>query len=153
MEFANEWLWLIFIAIGLSFAILELLVGVDTGFDLVIIGSVCIIGGLVTWPTSSWIITVIVISILSMTYVVLGRKYVHGRLLIKEEKTNVDKIIGKTGIVLQRIEEHSDGLVKVGYEEWRAKAPQSISEGEEVIVTAITGVTLTVKKNNGGTTT
>ncbi len=150
MEFANEWLWLIFLATGLVFVIMELLMGVDTGLDLVILGSVFVIGGLVTWPTGSWIITAIVISVLSVAYLFLGRKYIHRRMLVREEKTNIDTIVGKNGIVLRQITEHSQGLVKVGYEEWRAQSAEDIQEGMEIIVTGISGVTLTVQKKDGG---
>jgi len=150
LEFANEWLWLIFLATGLVFVIMELLMGVDTGLDLVILGSVFVIGGLVTWPTGSWIITAIVISVLSVAYLFLGRKYIHRRMLVREEKTNIDTIVGKNGIVLRQITEHSQGLVKVGYEEWRAQSAEDIQEGMEIIVTGISGVTLTVQKKDGG---
>lgn len=151
MDFADEWLWVIFVAAGLLLAILELLVGVDTGLDMVIIGSAFIVGGLVTLPAESWIITVVVVSAIAAAYVLFGRKYVHQRLLVKEEKTNVDKIIGQTGVVLKPISDNTDGLVKIGYEEWRARSNESINEGVEVVVTGIEGVTLTVSKTNGGT--
>ncbi len=150
MEFADSWLWLIILAAGMVFIILELLIGVETGLDLVIVGSVFVIGGLVTWPTESWIVTAIVVSLISLAYLVFGRKYVHSRMLVKEEKTNIDAIVGKTGIVLQPITAHSQGLVKVGYEDWRASANEDIPEGDEIVVRDITGVTLSVEKKNGG---
>ena len=150
MDFADEWLWLIFVVAGLLLAILELMVGVDTGLDMVIIGSAFIIGGLVTLPAESWIITVVVVSVIAAAYVLFGRKYVHRRMLVKEEKTNVDTLIGKTGIVLKSISDNTDGLVKVGYEEWRARSTEVLDEGVEVVVTGIEGVTLTVNKRNGG---
>jgi len=150
LEFADSWIWLIFLAVGLVFVIMELMMGVDTGLDLMILGSVFVIGGLVTWPTGSWIVTAVVISVLSVLYLVLGRRYVHSRMLVKGEKTNVDTLVGKTGIVLKLVSEHSQGLVKVGYEEWRAQASEEIPEGTEIIVKGISGVTLTVQKNVGG---
>jgi len=151
LDFADEWLWVIFVAAGLLLAILELLVGVDTGLDMVIIGSAFIIGGLVTLPAESWIVTVAVVSAIAAAYVLFGRKYVHRRLLVKEEKTNVDKIVGQTGTVLKPISDNTDGMVKVGYEEWRARSNEALNEGVEVMVTGIEGVTLTVNKTNGGT--
>ena len=150
MEFANDWLWLIFVGAGLFLAVLELLVGVDTGLDMVIVGSVFVIGGLATWPFESWVITLVVVSVVSIIYVVGGRKYVHRRMLVKAEKTNIDTIIGKKGSVLKEISASNDGLVKIGYEEWRARAGEVISEGQDVVVTGIEGVTLRVKKSNGG---
>lgn len=150
MDFADEWLWVIFVAAGLLLAILELLVGVDTGLDMVIIGSAFVIGGLVTLPFESWIVTVVVVSVIAAGYVLFGRKYVHRRMLVKEEKTNIDTIVGKTGNVLKAINENADGLVKIGYEEWRARSGEAIDQGVEVVVMGIEGVTLIVNKKDGG---
>ena len=129
MEFADSWLWLIFLSVGLVLVIMELLIGVDTGLDLVILGSVFIIGGLATWPAESWLITTAIICVLAIVYLLLGRKYVHRRLLFMEEKTNVDTIVGMSGFVLSPITGEEAGLVKVGYEEWRARADEEIGEG------------------------
>ena len=43
--FFDSWAWLIFIAAGLVLIILELLVGIDTGLDLVFIGTAFVLGG------------------------------------------------------------------------------------------------------------
>jgi len=150
MEFSDLWLWLIFVAVGLFFVLLELILGVETGLDLVFIGSIFIIGGLVTWPFNSWVLTVIVTSIVCVAYVALGRRYVHRWTLVKKAKTNIDAIIGRQGIVVNSIANNVDGLVKVGYEQWRARAEEDIKEGDEIVVTGISGVTLTVEKIKGG---
>ena len=150
MEFADSWLWLILLATGLFLVVLEVLIGVDTGLDLAITGSVFIIGGLITWPFESWVITAIVVSAISSAYLILGRRYVHHRMSFNGEKTNIDTIIGQTGVVLEPIHQNNQGLVKVNYEEWRARATEDIEQGDEVTVTSITGVTLTVEKIKGG---
>ncbi len=150
MEFADSWLWIVFLSVGLVMIIMELLVGVDTGLDLVILGSVFVIGGLATWPSTSWIVTAAVISALSVVYLFLGRKYVHHQLQFKDDKTNIDTIIGMSGLVRRPITESTPGSVMVGYEEWRARSDEEIGEGEEIIVTDVSGVTLTVEKKNGG---
>ena len=148
--FANSWLWLIFIIAGLVFALLELLVGMDTGLDLVFIGSAFVVGGLVTWPFHSWVLTAVVTGVICVLYVVLGRRYVHKRITVGKSRTNVDAIIGKKGIVLKAITKSSDGVVKVGYEQWKARAEEDIAEGNEIVVTEISGATLVVEKNRGG---
>ncbi|MDD5093255.1 MAG: NfeD family protein [Dehalococcoidia bacterium] len=147
MEFLDSWLWLIFIVAGLFLAILELLIGVDTGLDLVIMGSAFVIGGLVTWPADSWVLTAVIVSLLSLAYVAFGRRYIHRRMLVKEERTNIDALIGMQGTVLKAISENVDGLVKVGHEEWRARAEGQIAEGIGIEVTGISGVTLLVTKS------
>ena len=68
----------------------------------------------------------------------------------KSEKTNIDVIVGKTGRVTKAVTPDDGGQVKVGYEEWRAKADEEIAAGEKVEVVAVSGVTLTVKKIEGG---
>ena len=60
ISFADSWLWLIFVGAGLLFILLELILGVETGFDLVFIGSAFILGGLITWPFHSWVLSLIV---------------------------------------------------------------------------------------------
>jgi membrane protein implicated in regulation of membrane protease activity len=150
LEFLNNWLWLISVLVGLMLAVVELFIGVEAGLDLVIIGSAAVIGGLVTWPFKSWVLTVIVVCAISSAYVVFGRKYVHHRMQVKETRTNIDTIVGQSGIVLKAITKNVDGLVRVGYEEWKARAEEEIGEDAEVTVTGVTGVTLTVKKENGG---
>ena len=145
-----DWLWLVFVIVGLLFVLLELIVGVEAGLDLVVIGSAFILGGLVTWPFHSWLLTVIVTSIICVAYVALGRRYVHRWTMVSKAKTNIDAIIGRQGIMLKSIAKNVDGLVKVGNEQWRARAEDDIKEGEEIVVTSINGVTLIVKKIEGG---
>ena len=148
--FADSWLWLIIVVAGLVFAAIELFVGIDTGLDLVCIGSAFVIGGLVTWPFHSWVLTVIIVGVISIVYLALGRRYVHRWTAVRQSRTNIDAIIGKRGIVLRSIPRNDYGLVKVGYEQWRARAEEEIDEGVEIVVTGISGATLEVKKAEGG---
>jgi membrane protein implicated in regulation of membrane protease activity len=150
LSFGDSWAWLIFIGIGLALAIMELLIGVDTGFDLVSIGSAFILGGLVTWAFHSWVLTLVVTLIICTAYVAIGRRYVHRWTAVRKQITNVDAIIGKKGTVIQPVIPNAFGLVKVGNEEWRARAETHIGKDEQIVVTEINGVTLTVKKTEGG---
>jgi membrane protein implicated in regulation of membrane protease activity len=88
--------------------------------------------------------------VIFVLYVFLGRKYVHKWTAVKLEKTNIDAVIGSSGIVFGTLAKCSVGRVKVGNERWRAKAQEDISEGNEIVVTGVTGTTLTVKKYEGG---
>ncbi|MFC1978975.1 NfeD family protein [Chloroflexota bacterium] len=150
MEFAHDWMGPIFAGMGLILIILEM-AGLEMEFDLIIIGSAFAIGGLITWPFQNWIATVVVVCVLLAIYIAVGRAYIHRRWLAhKEEKTNIDTIIGKKGRVKTAITQDDEGQVKVGYEDWRARADEDIAEGEEVEIVSISGVTLTVKKYEGG---
>jgi membrane protein implicated in regulation of membrane protease activity len=148
--FADTWFWLIFVGVGLFLILLELIIGIDTGLDLVFIGSAFIIGGLVTWPFGSWILSLIIVAIICVAYVFIGRRYVHRWTAVKQERTNIDAIIGKRGIVLENIARNADGRVRVGNERWRARSDVEIGEGEEIIVTAVSGTALIVEKAEGG---
>jgi len=145
--FFNSWLWAIFVAGGLLMVLLELIIGVETGFDLVVIGSLLIISGLVTSFIDIWWITAVCASILCLIYVVAGRRYVHKlRQWRTEIKTNIDAIIGETGYVIKAITINTDGSVKVRGQLWRARAQENINNGEEIVVNDIVGTTLIVKK-------
>ena len=150
MEFPDLWLWLIFVIIGFLLVLLELIVGVETGLDLVFIGSAFILGGLVTWPADSWVLTIIVTGAICIIYVAVGRRYVHRWTAVGKAKTNIDAIIGQQGIVLKSISKNADGLVKIGTEQWRARADEDIKEGDEIVVASVSGVTLIVNKTEGG---
>ena len=67
----------------------------------------------------------------------------------KPEPTNADRYIGKTAVVLQPIDnEKAQGMALVDNQKWTARSDDGkpIPEGEHVIVTAIEGVKLIVKK-------
>ncbi len=146
----DGWAWLFFIGAGLVLIILELFLGIDTGLDLVFIGTAFVLGGLITLGMKSWAWTALVSGVICLAYVFLGRRYIHRKTAVKAEKTNIDTIIGKTGVVEQDIELDKEGMVKVGYEQWRARALESLKKGEEITVTGVNGVTLNVKKAEGG---
>ena len=148
--FVDSWLWLIFVAVGLGLVLMELLLGIETGLDMVFIGSAFILGGLITVAFGSWVWTAVISGGICVIYVFMGRRYVHRRIAVQGEKTNIDTIVGKNGTVRKDITAHEWGVVKVGMEEWRAKADEEIKEGEEITVTGISGVTVNVKKAEGG---
>ncbi len=150
MVFANEWVWMIFIIIGMVMILLELIVGIDTGLDMVFLGSAFILGGLISWPLHSWILTVVITCVICIAYIALGRKYIHKWTAGKKTKTNIDAIIGQRGLVIKKITPTTDGRVKVRNEEWKARANREIPDGEEIVVTAVSGVTLIVEKTTGG---
>jgi len=52
--------------------------------------------------------------------------------------------------VLKNIAKNFDGRVKVGNERWRARAEEDIKEGDEIVVTSVSGATLIVEKTKGG---
>jgi len=138
--------WMIFVAIGLVMVLLELVVGVDAGLDLVILGTAFMVGGLVGLPFKSWVVPLIATGGISVVYLAVGRRYVHRWTAVRTSKTNIDAIIGRTGFVVQGIARDAHGRVKVGVEDWRACAAEDIEEGAKVVVTDVNGVTLVVER-------
>ena len=68
-------------------------------------------------------------------------------LKVGTQKTNVDALIGKTGLVVMDISEHKSGQVKVKGQIWTAvsESGEYIKENTEVVIVAIEGVKLVVK--------
>ncbi len=118
--FVDQWAWLIVLGLGLVLIILELLLGVDTGLDLVFIGTAFGLGGLITFAFHSWAWTLIASGVICVLYVIIGRRHIHKRTAVKLSRTNFDAVIGRSGAVKKDIGPGQDGLVKVDNEEWRA---------------------------------
>jgi len=146
--FPDLWLWLIFVIIGLLLILLELVVGGE--LDMVFVGSAFLLGGLVAWLTHSWLWALIVTIIICIAYVAIGRRYIHRWTAVKKTKTNIDAIIGRTGIVLKSIARNYDGRVRVGNERWKARSEENINNGDKIVVTGVSGATLIVEKTKGG---
>lgn len=64
----------------------------------------------------------------------------------KDIKTNLDRVIGMTGIVTEEITKTSIGEIKVDGKRWSAISTEKIPVGDNVIVESIDGVKLKVKK-------
>ena len=63
-----------------------------------------------------------------------------------EQKTNIDALVGKRGLVLEAVDRHS-GRIKLSGEEWSARSfSDSFKEGEEVVVARIDGATAIIEE-------
>jgi membrane protein implicated in regulation of membrane protease activity len=129
-----------FVIVGLFLVGLELLVGVATGFDLVLIGFSLVSGGLVGNFFGDWRIAVFVSGFLSILYVVVGRSFVKKWLMVVTEKTNIDNLIGRSGEVVK------ERQVKVAGEVWRAEGIAKWKKGDKIKVISVEGVSLKVKR-------
>lgn len=61
-------------------------------------------------------------------------------------KTNIDRVVGMSGIVTEEITKNTVGEVKVDGKKWSAMSTKKIPIGTEVIVDEIDGVKLKVHK-------
>jgi membrane protein implicated in regulation of membrane protease activity len=136
----------LFVIAGLLLVLAELLVGIQTGFDLVLIGSILIVSGFVGILLDNVVLMLILASVLSVLYIAVGRNKIRQRITTVTKKTNIDKLIGAGGVVVRSITPDTAGLVRVNDEDWRASAEEVLYEKDSIIVEGIEGVTLIVRK-------
>ena len=131
------------VILGLGLVMMELVIGIDAGLDLVVIGSILILSGLLGTVTSLTA-TLVAAMALAVLYFIFGRKMIKTHLVVTTEKTNIDKLIGKSGIVIRSITPDTPGLVRIDDEDWRANAAETLFEKDKIVVESIEGVTLKV---------
>lgn len=145
---ALPWNWVLIVA-GALLILVEIAFGGFAGFDLVLIGSAFVVGGGLGLLFHSATLGTIVASALCVGYVVLGRRWVRARIQPRHAATNVDALIGKQGIVVQRIAPHAAGQVRVNDEIWRAELAPDVQGALEpsavITVSGMSGVTLQVR--------
>jgi len=134
----------VLIILGVLAIIVEIILGAATGFELLIIGIVFVIGGGVGMLTGSMMIAIGTITALILGYVFFGRKMIKQALNVTTSKTNIDSIIGKQGMVVEPINPDKPGQIKHEGEIWRAEADKVIVKGKKVKIISVSGVTLKV---------
>jgi membrane protein implicated in regulation of membrane protease activity len=144
----SNWVnWLLVIA-GIICVIGELALGAVTGFDLALVGAALVVGGGIGLLASSANIGMLSAAGVALLYFALFRSWLKSKLTVRDQASNVDAVLGKTGVVTKRIAPRDTGLVKVGTEEWRAELAQGDESAREVgatiTVNSVEGVTLKV---------
>ena len=61
-------------------------IGVETGFDLVMLGSALVLGGLLTSFADSWLATAICASLFCVLYVGIGRRYIRAKMKLRDTR-------------------------------------------------------------------
>ena len=142
------WNWVLLLA-GVLLILVEVALGGFAGFDLVLIGSAFVLGAAIGLLLHSPVTGFLAASLLCIAYIALGRRWVRERMRARHTPTNVDAIVGRTGLVTARVAEHEPGLVKVRDEIWRAVpapgAQAPFEPGREITVAGVDGVTLQVR--------
>jgi len=140
--------WLLIIG-GIVCVIVELALGAMTGLDLALIGGSLAIGGGIGFLAGSEKIGLLAAGGLALVYLAIFRTWLKAKLTVKNHPSNIDAIVGRTGVVTKRIALHEPGMVKVGDEVWRAElanAGEAARDlGAEVKVESVEGVTLRVR--------
>lgn len=107
-------------------------------------GSLC--AYVTTCFTDNILIQLIVFVVTTLISLFLTKPLLEKYLKVGKEKTNVDRIIGKTAVVTKDIKKHEYGRVKVDGKSWMATSEKNIKEGTEVEVLQIEGAKLIVKE-------
>jgi membrane protein implicated in regulation of membrane protease activity len=140
--------WMLVIG-GAAAILAELVLGVESGFDLVLLGVCVAAGGGLGLVFASPAAGLFSAGALALIYLAFLRRAVRLKMTVKDQPSNVDAIVSRTGVVVVRIAPHSAGQVKVGDEIWRAEllaADQAAKEvGQTVTVEAVEGVTIKVR--------
>jgi membrane protein implicated in regulation of membrane protease activity len=140
--------WLLVIG-GIVCVIVELALGAMTGFDLALVGGSLAVGGGIGLFVGSEKVGLFAAGGLALVYLAVFRSWLKSSLTVKNHRSNVDAIVGRTCVVTKRIAPYEPGMVKVGDEVWRAELAVSgepaRDPGTEVKVESVEGVTLRVR--------
>jgi membrane protein implicated in regulation of membrane protease activity len=135
----------ILIILGIIAIIVEIILGAATGFELLVIGIVFILGGGVGMLTGSIQMAIGSIIVLILGYIFFGRSRIKNALHITTKTTNSDRIIGKQSKVVAPIPAGEYGQVKIDGEVWRATSVKNHKIGDTVTIESISGVTVSVE--------
>lgn len=105
-----------------------------------------IISLVLSFFVNSFIIQFAVFVILGIILLITTKPILEKTVESKKEKTNLDRVIGMTAIVTEPIKRNVIGEVKVDGKRWSAISSKKIEVDEEVVVEAIDGVKLIVRK-------
>jgi len=136
--------WLI---IAILFFIIEILTPGVFLFSCFSIGAV--LAAIVSLFSKSLILQCVIFAITSVLSIYFLRPLLMKLLVPLTIKSNVDKLVGSTGIVVEKIDgKKVMGIVKVNNELWRAVAENNevINVDEEIVVLKVEGAHLVVKK-------
>ncbi|QQS44402.1 NfeD family protein [Candidatus Roizmanbacteria bacterium] len=136
----------VLIILGIAAIIIEIIIGAATGFELLVLGVVFILGGIVGMLTDSMPFALTTVVLLTLAYIFFARRLIQQSLHITTKKTNVESIIGKTARVVGDITPDEPGQVKIDGEVWRAEADSEFSKGDTVTIRSVSGVTVKVEK-------
>ena len=137
--------WVFWLIIILFLAVLEVLT-----VNLVSIWFIAsaMVSLVISFFVDSFYIQFLVFGVLGIILMITTRPLLNKYIKPKTEKTNLDRVIGMHGVVTEEIKRNVVGEVKVDGKRWSAIATKKISVGEEVVIEAIDGVKLKVRKED-----
>ncbi|WP_426007536.1 NfeD family protein [Paenarthrobacter sp. NyZ202] len=150
-----EWLgenwWALWLTVFLAFAVVEMLT-LDLFF--IMLGGGALAGLIADFAGADLWLQIVIFSVVSLLMIAFVRpvalKHLHKGPA--EQRTNIDRLIGQSAVVLEAVTGTS-GLVKIGGDVWSARSTNGILDaGATVRVTRIEGATAVVASTAGDTT-
>ena len=105
-----------------------------------------IVALIVSFFIGDFTIQLAIFVILGTIFLFTTRKTLNKFLKEKTTKTNIDRIVGMTGIVTEDIDKNKIGAVKVDGKEWSAYADKKIEKGKNIKVLEINSTKLRVEE-------
>ena len=143
----EQYMWIIWLVLFVSMVIVEAagpsLVSIWFAFGALIALLVSFIPGVAWWV--ELIVFVVVAGACLLLVRPLARKYLRGQIV----KSNADSLIGKKGMLLEKIDAFHRGAVQIGDVKWTAVGideNSKIEEGKVVEIIAISGNKLIVRE-------
>ena len=135
--------WIIWLIIIIALTVLEI---ATIGLVSVWFIASGIVALILSFFVDSFYIQFAVFVVLGIMLLITTRPILTKFIVPKKSKTNLDRVIGMTGVVTEKITKNEVGEVKVDGKRWSAVAKSKIDVGEEVIIKDIDGVKLIVEK-------
>ncbi len=130
------------LSIVVALAILEIATVNLVSIWFVVSGIIAMITSLFT---DNILIQASIFIIFGIIFMLLTKKIIK-KIIPDKEKTNLDRIIGMTGIVISKITKNKPGEVKVDGKIWTAISNTTINENEPVKILEINSTKLKVEK-------
>ena len=105
-----------------------------------------LVTSLVSLYTANTVILLAVFTLVSLLLLLITKPVVEKLKVKKVVATNLDQVIGKTGVVTEPIVKDKIGEVKVLGKRWSAYSDREISKDKKVKILSISGVKLNVEE-------
>lgn len=136
-------LWMIWIIVILILTVLEIS---TVGLVSIWFIASALVSLILSFFIESFYIQFAVFVVLGIILLITTRPLLAKFIKPKKSSTNLDRVVGMTGIVTEEISKNTVGEVKVDGKKWSAISNKKIAEGQEVIIKDIQGVKLIVEK-------
>ena len=135
--------WLVWLIIVILLTLIEVATVNLTTIWFVVSGVIALI---ISLFVDNYILQFGIFVILGVILLITTKPFLTKFLKQHKVKTNIDRIIGMTGVVTEKIEKNKDGEVKVDGKMWTAYADKFTKKDELVKVVEIKGVKIKVEK-------